>query len=622
MKRHSWIVVLLGGMGVFGNVGRAAKPDARNTTDEIRQRSNDNRQTTKKAGARWRQPVGLWLAPDERVLWVALRRAGQLVAMDLTTGECVRAQRLTAPPEALVGVILPVVAQAEPREPRRVVQHPTTSAVARLFLPNQQQNYVEVLDIAGTSVVGMYKIPTSAPPAVVVARSDGRRVWTSSRWEHLVQARDFAPESSEPRLVFQTKLDFAPHGLTLTPNQEFLLVADAFRGNLGALDARTGQVRRQHLFPGTNIRGLQFSPDGHEFYFTHQIQSQKTMITQDAVFWGAFLTNNLRRVPWDVFLNPHADPVAESRIGFLGDSRRGAGDPGNLLARPDGMLIVCLTGVGEIGVDRQRPYSFDRVAVGQGPVAVVSAKNGRRLYVANAHDDTISVMDVPNQRLERTLALGPTPTFTSVERGEKLFHDARLSLDGWFSCHSCHTNGHTNGNNADTMADNSYGAPKNAPSLFGVGETGPWGWTGRFDSLEAQIHNSVEHTMQGAALTPQQTIDLANYLRALPPLTSVKEKSAGTARGAEIFRTRGCVECHSPPNYTSKQVVDIGLNDGIGGNQRFNPPSLRGVRHSAPYFHDGRATTLREVFTRYHHPLSQPLSPDDLEELLLFLQSL
>src|SRR5207245_9967750 len=115
-----------------------------------------------------------------------------------------------------------------------------------------------------------------------------------------------------------------------------------------------------------------------------------------------------------------------------------------------------------------------------------------------------------------------------IERGEQRFSDARLSHDGWFSCHSCHTDGHSNGLLADTLADGSYGTPKRVLSLLGVKDTGPWAWNGSMKDLPTQIRQSVESTLQGAKLSPEQEGDLLAYLQMLapaPPLGRSQERS-------------------------------------------------------------------------------------------------
>ena len=117
---------------------------------------------------------------------------------------------------------------------------------------------------------------------------------------------------------------------------------------------------------------------------------------------------------------------------------------------------------------------------------------------------------------------------------------AKLSHDGWMSCHSCHTEGHTNNLASDTLGDGSYGAPKRVPSLLGVGRTGPWTWLGSIDRLDDQVKKSIVTTMQGPKPTGSQVADLTAYLVSLSPGSGVVTaklpgESAAVDRGREIF---------------------------------------------------------------------------------------
>ena len=47
------------------------------------------------------------------------------------------------------------------------------------------------------------------------------------------------------------------------------------------------------------------------------------------------------------------------------------------------------------------------------------------------------------------------------------------------SCHSCHTDGHTNGQLNDNLSDfKTFGAPKRVLSLLGKRDTMPLAWNG------------------------------------------------------------------------------------------------------------------------------------------------
>jgi YVTN family beta-propeller protein len=250
----------------------------------------------------------------------------------------------------------------------------------------------------------------------------------------------------------------------------------------------------------------------------------------------------------------------------------------------------------------------------------------RRVYVANTFSDSISVVDLHEAKVVAEIALGPAVQLSSAQRGEVLFHDARLSQDAWFSCHSCHVDGHTSGQLNDNFTDGSFGTPKRVLSLLGAADTGPWAWGGHIETLEDQTRRSITGTMQGKAPTADQVRDLVSYLRTLPappPLAKARNTVEPDAvqRGRKVFVRHKCNTCHTPPTYTSAKAYDVGLKEE-GGAGHYNPPSLRGVSQGGPYFHDGRARTLADVFTRVRHQLADDLSAEELADLLRFLGSL
>jgi cytochrome c peroxidase len=215
-----------------------------------------------------------------------------------------------------------------------------------------------------------------------------------------------------------------------------------------------------------------------------------------------------------------------------------------------------------------------------------------------------------------------------AERGERLFFDARLSHDGWMSCHSCHTDGHTCGLKSDTLGDGSYGAPKRIPSLLGVGTSGPWTWTGTMNRLEDQVRKSIQTTMHSPkpAPTAEQVEALTAYLqslRPLPPELTGGERAFDTAPllGRSVFQSKKCDACHAPPEYTSPARFDVGIADEVG-NRQFNPPSLRGVSRREPLLHDGRASTLEDLFQRDRHPRDSVLTAQEVRDLVAFLRTL
>ncbi len=145
---------------------------------------------------------------------------------------------------------------------------------------------------------------------------------------------------------------------------------------------------------------------------------------------------------------------------------------------------------------------------------------------------------------------------------------------------------------------------------------------------------SLEHTAQA----------LAAAIRTLEPAVSAYDLAlAGDAsaltpaalRGQSLFAELGCQQCHQQPRFTSDSYHAVGVADNLQRNNgRARVPSLRGVRHTAPYFHNGSAATLVDVIRAYERggqmpgaPVSSAIQPlllteDDVWDLVAFLEAL
>lgn len=546
-----------------------------------------------------RRPVALAVAG--RWLFVANQRSGTVSVIDTA------ALRVTG--EVPVG-----------RAPSDLAVTPDGTT---LVVTDRDAGELVVLRRRGSRLDAPTRVPVGPDAASVVVSPDGSRCFVASRWSRRVTVVDLAAAGG-PKVRQSIPLPFPPGRQILLPDPPRLIAADAFGGRLVVIDPASGKIESVRELTAHNIRGLAVN-DGR-LLVSHQVLSARATTSLADVHWGNLLTNNLREVAVAGMRNPRADLMDGSRLHHLGDAGRGAADPAGVAIAVGGVVVLALAGVGEVAVGGRRDGGWDRLPVGRGPTAVVVGPDGRHAFVANTFSDSVSVLDLTARRIAAEVPLGEKAEAAAVDRGEALFNDARLSHDGWFSCHSCHTDGHTNGLLADTMGDGSYGTPKRVPTLRGVKDTAPFGWTGTAKDLGAQLRSSVETTMRGAKLTGTQEADLLAYLRTLPPppaLDRFAEKAPAEAvrRGAAVFRAQGCAGCHEPPTYTSAKTYDVDLTDERG-NRAFNPPSLRGVSQSGPYFHDGRAGTLTEVFTKHRHGWKAEPGRADLDDLLSFLADL
>jgi cytochrome c peroxidase len=183
------------------------------------------------------------------------------------------------------------------------------------------------------------------------------------------------------------------------------------------------------------------------------------------------------------------------------------------------------------------------------------------------------------------------------------------------------------------MNDGRYGNPKKVPSLRGVAETGPWMWHGWQTSLEEAAVKSLTETMRGDAPEPGEVEALVAYMRSLSfppnPHRAADGRLTPTAqRGKVVFESAkaGCASCHSGPLFTNGSIYDVGLGEPGDVYKGYNPPTLLGAASRAPYLHDGRAATLRELLTGDHRPeklVGQgTLTEAELADLIAYLRSL
>jgi hypothetical protein len=116
-----------------------------------------------------------------------------------------------------------------------------------------------------------------------------------------------------------------------------------------------------------------------------------------------------------------------------------------------------------------------------------------------------------------------------------------------------------------------------------------------------------------------------------PPADSFD--AAAAARGKKVFEGKkaNCASCHIPPLYTDinlgrlHDAVETGMDPDYArrtttGKYRTTP--LRALWMHPPYFHDGSATTLRDVVEHYDSYLRLRLSDGQKQDLVEFLKSL
>ncbi|MEX6626523.1 cytochrome-c peroxidase [Tenacibaculum salmonis] len=286
-------------------------------------------------------------------------------------------------------------------------------------------------------------------------------------------------------------------------------------------------------------------------------------------------------------------------------------------------------------------------------------------------------------------------TEEGIALGKKLFFDEILSKDNTQSCASCHNpqKAFTDENRFSEGVDGKIGN-RNSMPLFNLA----WNfderftWDGKETSLENQalepvrnpiemhsnwknvaikIKNHAEYPTLFQQAFQTSKIDSTLIIKALAQFerTLISENSKfdqyllGKAQltseeknGFDVFmdETRGdCFHCHGSNNnplWTDNKFhnngldaifTDLGLGKITGDpndNGKFKSPSLRNLKFTAPYMHDGRFATLEDVINHYSTGLKNSstidplmksvnkggvnLSQEDKDDLKTFLLSL
>ena len=113
-----------------------------------------------------------------------------------------------------------------------------------------------------------------------------------------------------------------------------------------------------------------------------------------------------------------------------------------------------------------------------------------------------------------------------------------------------------------------------------------------------------------------------------PYRTYTGELTESALRGKTLFTDQGCATCHSGKAFRDGLSHDVGTIDVqsgnrlgiVGGLTQIRTPSLIELWDSAPYFHNGSATTIQEVLSTGSHSVN--LNASDLDDLVNYLMSI
>ena len=562
------------------------------------------------------------------------------------------------------------------RTPRTLAQAPDGT----IWVVNEGSHDISVLDAGDGEVVGRIKLPFASMPYGIAFAPDGTAAYVTLQALGRLLRIDPATRTVVQSLALGPDADGIvprPRGVAVDGTGGRVLVSRFVSPEAGGevydVDVVGGTMQLARTIalaidPGPDTpesgRGVPnylgapaISPDGADA----RVPSKKDNIGRGTGRDGLALTHEstVRTIVSRIDLGAQREDL-DARIDLDEHDMASA----VAFSRLGDLLFVAIQGSNAVAViDAYGGDQVGGIPTGAAPQGLVLDDEGR-LYVQNFLGRSLSVFDVAgllsgtgeSVRLLAEIDLIENETLSDeVLRGKRIFYDAsssEMSLEGYISCASCHLDGGQDGRVWD-FTDRGEGF-RNTITLRGRGGTrlhGPVHWTGNFDEIQ-DFENNIRSHFGGTGFLSDDDFDrgtrsdplgdakaglspkldaLAAYVSSLTDVPTSPQRdaegrlTAEAETGRRVFAEQGCGDCHGGVGFTDSApgvLHDVGTIGAASGKRSggpltgFDTPTLKGVWATAPYLHDGSASTLAQAI-KAHDDVS--LSEDALRALVAYV---
>jgi len=273
-----------------------------------------------------------------------------------------------------------------------------------LYLSNESTMTLDIVDAKTLRITK--KIPLTGPPNNVAIRKDGKRVYVA------IQTADGGVDIIDT--VAQEKTKFirvlrGVHNTFITPDSKYVVAGSTGGSVATVIDTETELPAWSIHFEG-GVRPLCFeaNPDG----------STKRMFVQITNLHGFAVVDWATRKEVRRIKLPDVPPAERNSEGIQGAPAHG------IQISPDGKTLWSTSKINSHVYAYSMPdlNYLGAVRVGKVPDWLTFTPDSKKLYVANAHDNVVSVIDVaarkeltkikvgqvPKRNITATLAGGPT----------------------------------------------------------------------------------------------------------------------------------------------------------------------------------------------------------------------
>jgi YVTN family beta-propeller protein len=534
------------------------------------------------------------------------------------------------------------------------------------FVSNQWADYISLINL--DSFTERRQLKTGNGPAGLALSNDERYLYAVNSYSNDISVFDLqtGQEISRPSAGNNpTGINLSPDGRTAYVTSRRAILAPYGTPVITELTRLNTEVNRvtehRKIESAYMMENVAFTPDGELAIFP--LIRPKNLVPSIQVERGWMMTNGIGIVeekpegrtiqllfdepnvyyadPFDIAVTPDGHKAFVSNAGVDCITVINIDSLKSIISEtPDDLLRIYAN---HLGISCR--FVTKRIHTGANPKGITLSPDGKLLYVAEHLDDKIAVINTETLEVADRIDLKGPRRVTVARLGRRMLNNAGHTFQTQYSCYTCHPDTHEDGL-VYNMASKDMGRNlANTQTLRSVGEIPPYKWNGKNQTLYKQDGMRFSTVLTRTEPFSYKELDaLVAYITAgvrNPPNLMYNPDGhlkPAQLRGKKIFErthdlygneipvTNRCVTCHPAPHYTNKMMTDVGTLAASDDSILFDTPHLNNIFSSAPYLHDGRATTLEEIWTIYGkeelHGALNDLTKIDLNDLIEYLKSL
>lgn len=486
------------------------------------------------------EPFGLAATPDDNKVLVTSAWAHKLTVLDESTFE-------------------PIASVDVDREPRAVV---VADDGNRVFVSHAVGSNVSIIDLDSTDKPRAVDVSvSSSTPSSTSIRRSGAQGFTLVKSEEVVlQPTEPGPTPEGGKISGQAPVPPSPKKPVVQAPQGRIFVP------MVTVDPGDPNQRSQVYYGGSRD-GL---PKEVPIVSVIDADAERPM-TRAAMYSGLPYTNECL-LPRAAAYRASTGTILVACVGI------------------DSVLELDTRGADPIRLEKRR------IDVPSGPTGLAVDDARGVAVIWSQFEGQVTVVDLVENKpgVIVPVAANRTPEAQLLARGRQMFHlseDLRVSNDG-VSCASCHPDGRD-----DSFTWSTPEGPRQTIMLAGRAvNTAPYGWQGKHGDLRSYLGNTFSR-LGGTGMSGADLEALITYLEKVQGPAFMDASHDDVRRGKALFNDAevGCATCHIEGQGVDKTTHDVGSMAIADNDKKFDTPSLKFVRGTAPYFHDGRYKTLEDM---------------------------